>query len=202
MDTKKVWFVGAATALLVIAGGVLWLRASEPPERPSPVAALAPAPAVPPAPAPLPNSKRPDVAGLPPLFPEGVEYPKSDLSIDEYFANFGGAKVLDPATKKIRDDVAAKLRDELVGKQVTWDGYVQRIENAPSGRVTLVLALKPGQTGLDAAMIRFAAGWGEQIHAYQKGDRVRVVAVYDKIVSVFPSLRGLSVESIPAEGSG
>ena len=189
MGRKTIWIAGILAVLVV--GALLWHQEEEPLEVSS---AMAPAPKPPPEPAPQ------DVAGLPPLIMAGEEFPKSDISISQYFERFGGAAVVDVETKKLREDVVAKLQEELVGKQVTWDGYVQRVEDAPSGRVTLVLALKAQQTGLDSAMIRFPASSRDLLHAYQKGDHVRVVAVYDKIVSVFPSLRGISIEPVPAEG--
>ena len=83
---------------------------------------------------------------------------------------------------------------------MTWDGYVKRVQDLPSGRVVLVLALSPELTGLESAMIKFSAARSDQLHAFQKGDFVRVVAVYDKVASVFPSLRGKSVEVLANRG--
>jgi hypothetical protein len=64
--------------------------------------------------------------------------------------------------------------------------------------VTLVLGLSSEDAGLDTAMVRYSGAWHDVVLAYRKGDHVRVVAIYDKIVSVFPSLRGISIEEIPA----
>jgi len=147
-----------------------------------------------------PAPPKPDVAGLPALITPGKDYPVSDVTIDEYFEVYSATNALDMETRKIRADLLAKVQEELVGKQVTWDGYVQRVENAPSGRVTLVLALNPGPPKLEVAMIRYSAGLSKELHAYQIGDHVRTVAVFDKIVSVFPSLRGISIEPIAEQG--
>jgi hypothetical protein len=184
MNKRTIWIAGAIAVAVLVVGALLWH-----PEAGSPV--------VPSAETPTPAPQ--DAVGLPQLIPEGQEFPKSDISINQYFERFGGAAVVDVDTKKIREDVVAKLQEELVGKQVTWDGYVRRVEDAPSGRVTLVLGLKAQQTGLDTAMIRFSGSWRDVLHTYRQGDRVRVVAIYDKIVSVFPSLRGISIEEIPAD---
>lgn len=106
MDTRRIGIAGAAAALLAIGGAVLWLRGSEAPEAPSPEGV--PVPAAGPAPEPAPA--RSDAPGLPPLFPAGVEHPKSDISLDAYFARFGAAAVLDPAAEALsrrrRDDPA------------------------------------------------------------------------------------------------
>ena len=93
--------------------------------------------------------------------------------------------------------MAAKIREEMVGTQVTWNGYVDRIADASSGKVTLVLAMTDGPAGLDTALIRFPAALHDQLHGYQKGDHVRVVAVFDEIITVFPLLHGKSAEWIP-----
>jgi hypothetical protein len=55
-----------------------------------------------------------------------------------------------------------------------------------------------GPAGLDTVLIRFPATLHDQLHAYENGHHVRVVAVYDKIMTLFPLLRGKSVERISA----
>jgi len=191
---RRIGIAGAAATVVAIGVALLWLGCSESPEGPSPEA---PAPEA--AQPPPPDPTAPDVVGLPPLFQEGAEYEESSMSLEEYFAKFGPALVMDPETKKVRPDLVAVLREELVGKQVTWDGYVKRIKDAPSGRVMLVLALKPEQTGLDSAMVMYSSAWAGYLRGYRHGERVRVVAVFDGLVTAFPSLRGISVEAIPAE---
>ncbi|HIF91876.1 MAG TPA: hypothetical protein EYQ60_01920 [Myxococcales bacterium] len=126
-------------------------------------------------------------------------HPENDISFEAYFARFGGAAAVDLKSKKIREGMEAEIRDEMVGTQVTWNGYVDRIAEASSGEVTLVLNMTDGPAGLDTAMIRFSAALHDQLHGYEKGHHVRVVAVYDKVMTVFPLLRGKSVELI-AEG--
>jgi hypothetical protein len=193
MSTRSLGIIGALAVLLVVGGAVLWQRGPAPPAEPISVA-----------PEPEPEATEPtpllDVAGLPPLFPEGMDHPKSEISLDEYFAQYGAEAAYNPEANKFREDLEPTLQDELIGKQVTWEGYIQRIEDAPSGRVMLVITPDPEKPGLNAAMIKYSAGLSEQIHAYNKGDRVRVVAVYDKLMTVIPSLRGISVELIEAAG--
>jgi hypothetical protein len=130
--------------------------------------------------------------------PPGEVHPVNDISIEAYFARFGGVAAVDLKSKKIREGVAAEIRKEMVGTQVTWNGYVDRIADASSGEVTLVLKMTDGPAGLDTALIRFSAAMHDQLHAYEKGHHVRVVAVYDKIMTLFPLLRGKSVERISA----
>jgi hypothetical protein len=130
-----------------------------------------------------------------PLQPGDV-HPENDISIEAYFARFGGIASVDLKTKKIRDGVATKILEEMVGTQVTWDGYVDRIADAVSGEVTLVLKMTDGPAGLDTALIRFPSTLRDQLHDYEVGYHVRVVAVFDEIMTVFPLLRGKSVEWI------
>lgn len=223
MNARALGIVAAAAVVLALGATALWLSSNDSPSDPGrawlpdetpdtgaeavstnrqrPAGAAAPAAAssarVQP-PAPEPGAR--DVPGLPALFPEGMDHPRSEITIDQYFGRFGGGGVIDPETRAMRGDVAETLREELVGKRVTWDGYVQRVAAAPSGRVLLVISVAAGAGGLESAMIRFSAAWSDHIHGYQPGDRVRVVGVYDKVVAVFPSLRGISVEALPAEG--
>lgn len=132
----------------------------------------------------------------PVMLPPRDVHPENDISIEAYFARFGGVTAVDLKSRKIREGVAEKIREEMVGTQVTWNGYVDRIANAVSGEVTLVLKMTDGPAGLDTALIRFPAALHDQLHAYDKGYHVRVVAVFDEIMTVFPLLSGKSVEWI------
>ena len=143
-----------------------------------------------------PSPTAPDVAGLPPLVPGGVEREESELAIQDYFDRYGGVDALEPDEDVLRSDLASEIQAELVGKQVTWDGYVARIQDAPSGRVMLVLTRDPEKSA-EAAMVRFSAAWSEYVHAVPIGTRVRVVGVFDKLIGVFPSIAGISVETLP-----
>ncbi len=186
MTTK--WTGSIVGAIVVLAIGVLlWLPVEQSSERPVPVVDN---------PTTVPELSAADTASGPRLLPPGDEYPKSNVSIEAYFARFGGVAAVDLKTKKIREDVAARIREEMVGTQVTWNGYVDRIADTSSGAVTLVLAKKDGAAGLDTALIRFPAALHDQLHGYEKGDHVRVVAIFDDIMTVFPLLRGKSVEWI------
>ena len=192
---------GTSRCALLLAAGVLWWQlgcgSEQEPQAASAPSAAVPVPAEPPV-AGLPPDV--DVVGLPPLFPEGLEHEANPISFADYSARFGAAVAIDPQTRRIREDVEETLERELVGRQVTWEGYVDRIRALPSGRVTLVLAAKPENSGLDKAMIKFAGGESEGILDFTRGDRVRVVAVFDRITSVFPSLRGLEVQMLEQEG--
>lgn len=130
--------------------------------------------------------------------PPGEIHPENDISIQGYFARFGGIATVDLKTKKIREGVAAEISEEMVGTQVTWNGYVDRIADASSGEVTLILKMTEGPAGLDIALVRFPAALHDQLHAYEKGHHVRVVAVYNKNMTLFPVLRGKSIERISA----
>jgi hypothetical protein len=187
MTTK--WTGSIVGAIVVVAIAVLvWFPAEQSSElpalivqSPTPVQKLAPA----------------DTRSVPLPSPPGEVYPENDISFEAYFARFGGIAAVDLKTKKIREGVAAKIREEMVGTQVTWNGYVDRIADASSGKVTLVLAMTDGPAGLDTALISFPAALHDQLHGYQKGDHVRVVAVFDEIITVFPLLHGKSAEWIP-----
>ncbi len=187
MDVSRKWILGGGLAVLVLGAAVLLLRDEGPTEEaadaPPPTASIAPVP-----------------AAYAPLFRGDESASDSAISLGEYFQRFGAVAMIDPETKRVREEVAAQIREELVGKQVTWDGYVQRVEDMPSGRVMLVLGANSAHAGIEAAMVKFSPKWRDQLYTYQQGDAVRVVAVYDKTVSVFPSLRGKSVVAIEEEG--
>jgi hypothetical protein len=138
-----------------------------------------------------------DVPGLPALYIEGREYEKNDITLSEYFAEFNTEAVIDPETKKMRPESAAKIKQELIGKQMTWDGYVRRVETAPSGRLVLVLQQDLGASTLKTAMVKFSPIWKNELLGYEKGEHVRVVGLFDRVFTVFPSLNGMSVEIIP-----
>ena len=116
-----------------------------------------------------------DVEGVPPLFPEGRQHPANPISLNAYFERFGTSQLIDGETRTARPDLLESLEQELVGKQVTWDGYVDRVRPLPSGRATLVITPAPEKPGLDVAMVKFPAGDTEELLSYAKGDRVRVV---------------------------
>ena len=176
-------------AIVVLAIGVsLWLPVDQSSESTS-VLVQNPTPVLKPVPA---NSSTP--VALPP----GDVHPENDISIEAYFERFGGIAAVDLKSKTIREGVAAEIREEMVGTQVTWNGYVDRIAEASSGAVTLVLKMTDGAAGLDTVLIRFPAALHDQLHGYENGHHVRVVAVYDKIMTLFPLLRGKSVERISA----
>ncbi|MDJ0787611.1 MAG: hypothetical protein QNK05_12450 [Myxococcota bacterium] len=156
----------------------------------------APVVAVPP-----PSPTDPDVEGLPPLVAPGVEREESELAIGDYFDRYGGVDALEPNEDVLRADLAQEIEAELVGKQITWDGYVARIQDAPSGRVMLVLTRDREQSA-EAAMVRLSAAWSEYVHAVPIGTRVRVVGVFDKTIGVFPSIAGISLETLPATPAG
>lgn len=191
MDTKTTVLVVAAL-VLAVGGGFLLGRESKPPEGPAVVTRD---------PAPAPPEELRDVPGLPALFIEGREYEKNDMPLDDYFAVFSPEVVIDPDTKKIRPEAAAKIRKELVGKQMTWDGYVRKVETAPSGRLVLILQVEPGGATIRTAMIKFSPVWKNELLGYRKGEHVRVVGLFDRVFTVFPSLNGMSVEAIPAPSS-
>ena len=135
-------------------------------------------------------------SAAPPQAMPKTPYPANDISLEAYFAEFGGIAAMDLKAKKIRPDVEAKIREQMIGTQVTWEGYVKKIADAGSGGLTLVLSKTDAAVGLESAMIRFSAELHDQLDAYQQGDHVRVVAVFDDIMTVFPLLSGHSVESI------
>ncbi len=174
---NRSWIPGAALLALAVVGAALCMRSPEPPESPF---------------AEAPPLLSPDAAGTAPLFPEGMEHPTAEITLDQYFADFGGVEAVEPEKQQ--------AREELVGKRVTWEGYVQRVKDARSGNALLTMSLEPQLAQLHAALIRFPPEWREQLHAFEKGDHVRVVAVYDGVVSVFPTLRGISVEAVEEEG--
>jgi hypothetical protein len=143
-----------------------------------------------------PGPTEPDAAGVPPLIPEGIELEPSEMGIDEYFERYGGVDALAPDADAIREDLAAEIEEQLVGKQVTWDGYVARIRDAPSGRVMLVVT-RDREESPEAAMVRMSAAWSDYVHAIPEGTHVRVVGVFDKLIGVFPSLAASSIEPLP-----
>ncbi len=190
---KTIMVLLIATGLvLAVAGGFYLGKGSEPTEAPAVAERDS---------AQTPTEVTRDVPGLPALYIEGREYEKNDITLSEYFAEFNTEAVIDPETKKIRPESAAKIKQELVGKQMTWDGYVRRVENAPSGRLILVLQLAPGGSTLKTAMVKFSPIWKEELLGYQKGEHVRVVGLFDRVFTVFPSLNGMSVEVIPPNSS-
>jgi len=184
--TRGMGIFAGALAVLAIGFAAVWFGGA----RPEPEPARPARPAVP-----APGPTDPDVVGLPALFPEGLDHPQSNLDMDAYFAAYGSREITNPATDRIREDVEAQLTEELKGKEVTWEGYVARIQDAPSGRVMVMVTLRPNATA-EAAMFHFSAAWSDHIHAYEKGEHVRVVGVYDKLLGVFPSLRAKSIEPI------
>jgi hypothetical protein len=50
-------------------------------------------------------------------------------------------------------------------------------------------------------MVKFSPTWTEELLGYQKGEHVRVVGLFDRVFTVFPSLNGMSVEVIPPNSS-
>jgi len=186
MATKRTGNILGAIVVLAI-GVSLWLPAEQSPEPPVPdVQSTTPVPKLDPA----------DTVLEPRRLPPGDVYPENDISIEAYFARFGGIAAVDLKTKKIREAVSERIRKEMVGTQVTWNGYVDRIADGSPGKMTLVLAMANGPSGLDTALVRFPSVLRDQLHGYAKGDHVRVVAVFDEIMTVFSLLRGMSVESI------
>ena len=183
------------TAVMLAVGGGFFLGKKS--EREEASAIVTPKPTA----AATPTQALRDVPGLPALYIEGREYEKNDIPLGDYFAEFSPEIVIDPETKKIRPEAAAKIKQELVGKQVTWDGYVRRVETAPSGRLVLVLQLEPGGASLKTAMVKFSPVWKNELLSYQRGDHVRVVGLFDRVFTMFPSLNGMSVEAIPAPSS-
>ena len=187
MTMTMKWAGSIVGTIVVLAIGVLWwLPAEQSSEIPTPVVRN---------PTPVPELVPADTASVSHL-PAGEVYPKNDISIEAYFARFGGIAAVNLKTKKVREAVAAKIHEEMIGTQVTWNGYVDRIVDASSGGVMLVLTMEDGPAGLDTAVIRFPAALNDQLHACKKGDHVRVVAVFDEIMALFPLLRGESLESI------
>ena len=194
MDKKTTILVVAVALILAVVGGFLLGQGSEP--------AVAPVVATPdPASTTTPTEELRDVPGLPALFIPGREYEKNDIPLGDYFAQFSPEVVIDPDTKKIRPEAAAKIRQELVGKQMTWDGYVRKVETAPSGRLVLLLQLEPGAATYRTAMIKFSPVWKNELLGYSKGEHVRVVGIFDRVFTAFPSLNGMSVEVIPGSSS-
>ena len=194
MDKKMMVPVAMAALVVAIGGGFLLGRSSGPAEESTIVAREETEAA-------SPNVELRDVPGLPALYVEGREYEKNDMPFSDYFATFSPEVMIDPETKKMRPESAAKIKQELVGKQVTWDGYVRRVETAPSGRLVLVLQVAPGDATLRTAMVKFSPIWKNELLGYQKGEHVRVVGLFDRVFSVFPSLNGMSVEAIPPNSS-
>ena len=193
MDRKVTVLVVAGALVLAVGGGFLLGRGAEPPEAPE-VATTEPVPS--PTPTPIENL-RGDVPGLPVLFVPGREYEKNEMPLRDYFAEFSPEVMLDPQTKKMRPEAAARIKQELVGRQVTWDGYVRKVETAPSGRLVLVIQLDPGNAQLSTAMIKFSPTWKDELLSYRKGEHVRVVGLFARVFTLFPQLDGMSVEVIP-----
>ena len=186
---KKMILVGAMALGAAVAGG-FWLGRSSSPDDVALVGTSEQTAAQP------PKQEQRDVPGLPVLFVEGREYEKNDISLADYFAEFQPTTMIDPETKKLRPEAAARLEQELVGKQVTWEGYVRRVETAPSGRLVLVFQLEPGAASLYTAMAKFSPTWSDELLGYRQGQRVRVVGLFGRVFSLFPSLNGMSVEAI------
>jgi len=120
----------------------------------------------------------------------------NEISFEDYIEEFGGLAVLDLKTRTLRTEVTDRIHEELVGTEVTWDGYVSRVAEAAAGGGTLVLGMKESETGLDAALVRVSPDLYEEVQTYQAGDHMRVVARFDGIRTVFPLLSGRSVELI------
>jgi hypothetical protein len=193
MDRKMTVLVMAGL-ILAAGGGFLLGRGFKPAEAPAPAVVTR-------APAQTQPEELRDVPGLPALYIEGREYEKNDMPLSNYFAEFSPEVVIDPETKKIRPEAAARIRQELVGKQMTWDGYVRKVETAPSGRLVLVLQLEPGDVTARTAMIKFSPVWKDELLSYRTGEHVRVVGLFDRVFTVFPSLNGMSVEIIPTSSN-
>jgi len=192
MNNKMTVLVVTTALILGAGGGFLLGQGSKPAEAPAVVT---------PAPMQTQPEERRDVPGLPALYIEGREYEKNDMPFGDYFATFSPEVVIDPETKKIRPEAAARIREELVGKQMTWDGYVRKVETAPSGRLVLLLQLEPGDVTARTAMIKFSPIWKDELFSYRTGEHVRVVGLFDRVFTVFPSLNGMSVKVIPANSS-
>jgi len=189
MDKKMLVLVVVA-ALVVAVGGGFWLgQTSAPAEAPAIVTREARAP--------TPKEELSDVPGLPALYIEGREYEKNDMPLADFFVEYSPTNMIDPETKKMRPEAVAKIKQELVGKQVTWDGYVRRVETAPSGRLVLVLQVDSGAATLNTAMVKFSPVWKNELLGYAKGQHVRVVGLFDRVFTLFPSVNGMSVEAVP-----
>lgn len=191
MSSRTIGIFGVVVALVVAGGIASWFNSAPAVEERPPQAA---APIAPP-----PGETEPDVAGLPPLFPEGQDLPESDVTFAQYYEEFDDEEILDPRTSQLREEKAAQIREEIGGKRVTWEGYVARVRDAPSGRVMIMLTLNE-RPSAEAALFTFSAAWSDHVRGYQKGDHVRVVGVYDRMMGSFPSMRGMSIEPITAGG--
>lgn len=190
MDKKMMGLVVATAVVVAIGGGFLLGRSSGPAETPAIVTPDGTA-------APISKEKLRDVPGLPALYIEGREYEKNDMPLADYFVKFDPNDMIDPDTKKMRPEAVAKIKQELVGKQVTWEGYVRRVDTAPSGRLVLVFQVDSGNATLNTAMAKFSPVWKDELLGYEQGQRVRVVGLFDRVFTLFPSLNGMSVEAIP-----
>ena len=98
---KTIMVLLIATGLvLAVAGGFYLGKGSEPTEAPAVAERDS---------AQTPTEVTRDVPGLPALYIEGREYEKNDITLSEYFAEFNTEAVIDPETKKIRPESAAKI---------------------------------------------------------------------------------------------
>ncbi|MDE0885428.1 MAG: hypothetical protein OSB70_07845 [Myxococcota bacterium] len=118
----------------------------------------------------------------------------NDISFEAYVDKFGALTVMDLRTRTLRDGVSSQIREEMVGTEVTWDGYVNRVADAAAGGGTLVLGIREGATGLDAALVRVSPELYDEVQGYQAGDHMRVVARFDGLKTIFPLLSGKSFE--------
>jgi hypothetical protein len=138
-----------------------------------------------------------EVVDTPPAVEEIDQIPEdNDISFEAYIEKFGALAVMDLKTRTIRDEVSSRINDEMVGTEVTWDGYVNRVAEAAAGGGTLVLGIREGATGLDAALVRVSPELYDEVQGYQAGDHMRVVARFDGLNTVFPLLSGRSFELI------
>lgn len=190
MDKKMMVLVVVTAVVVAIGGGFLLGKSSGPAETRAIVTRDG-------AGEPAAKEQLHDVPGLPELYIEGREYEKNDMPLVDYFVKYDPKDMIDPETKKMRPEAAAKIKQELVGKQVTWEGYVRRVETAPSGRLILVFQVDSGNATLNTAMAKFSPVWKDELLGYEKGQRVRVVGLFERVFTLFPSLNGMSVEAVP-----
>jgi len=112
---------------------------------------------------------------------------ESDLSFEEYLRTY--ASLFDKFAQ--RDEFV----EDLVGKKVTWAGYVDDLYDTGERGVLLTIRLFENDEPVRMiAVTRYAGSFRQELFSFRGGDRVVIEGAFTDAEMGFPVLSGISVE--------
>ena len=110
---------------------------------------------------------------------------ESNLSFLEYVQTF--ANIYDNFLQ--RD----AFIEDLLGKKVTWEGYVGDVMDGRSGIMLAILLFKDNDPVKMISVIHFPESFRTQLYSFRADDHVLVEGIYTGAELGFPTLEGISV---------